>query len=92
MQNHKKNVFEKEIKFGTNFVDDNKKIKKNMKNEELETGVINPQVERELRLMGFTDKYFRNRRVGILAAKKMSKRSRSSEEMVIQMLENSKRN
>ena len=52
---------------------------------ELETGEIDPMVEQELREMGFTDEYFRQRKANILAAKEMSKHPLSSEEKYLQM-------
>jgi len=52
---------------------------------ELETGEINPEVEKELRSMGLTDEYFRSRKAKILAVKEMSKHPLSSEEALAQM-------
>jgi hypothetical protein len=53
---------------------------------ELETGEIDPQVEKELREYGLTDEYFRRRKAGILEVKEMSKRPLSCEMMWTQML------
>ena len=54
-------------------------------NHELETGEIDPMVEQELREMGFTDEYFRQRKAGILAVKEMGKHPLSPEEKFEQM-------
>ena len=54
-------------------------------NPELETGEIDPEVEKELRAMGFTDEYFQKRRENILAVKEMRKHPLSPEEKFLQM-------
>ena len=55
-------------------------------NHEQETGEINPEEEKELRAMGFTDEYFRQRKAGILEVKEMRKHPLTPEEKLDQMI------
>ena len=62
-----------------------------VESKELETGEIDPEVEKELRSVGLTDYYFQVRKANILAVKEMSKYPISYEEAAAQMQQHSKR-
>ena len=58
---------------------------------EQKTGEIDPEVEKKMRAMGFTDKYFQSRKKNILEVREMQKHPMSYEEMEEQMLRHNKR-